>query len=73
MPCSNDILCVHRWLGPTHFSVGVWVGVELDSCEGRNDGEVQGSRYFTCTPGHGVFVRLFVVAVVVVHHVSSCV
>eukprot|EP00903_Cladosiphon_okamuranus_P009243 g8821.t1 len=48
---------VCRWVGPTHFSAGVWVGVELDSCEGKNDGEVQGSRYFTCAAGHGVFVR----------------
>ncbi|CAM9917171.1 unnamed protein product, partial [Ectocarpus sp. 12 AP-2014] len=45
------------WVGPTHFSAGVWVGVELDTCDGRNDGEVQGTRYFTCSAGHGVFVR----------------
>eukprot|EP00752_Nemacystus_decipiens_P009616 g8593.t1 len=53
----KGILGVVRWVGPTHFSAGVWVGVELDSCEGKNDGEVQGSRYFTCAAGHGVFVR----------------
>ncbi|CAN0209568.1 unnamed protein product, partial [Hapterophycus canaliculatus] len=49
-----------RWIGPTHFSQGVWIGVELDSCDGRNDGEVQGSRYFSCASGHGVFVRYVV-------------
>ncbi|CBN76903.1 similar to dynactin [Ectocarpus siliculosus] len=53
----KGLLGVVRWVGPTHFSAGVWVGVELDTCDGRNDGEVQGTRYFTCSAGHGVFVR----------------
>ncbi|CAM9977481.1 unnamed protein product [Pylaiella littoralis] len=48
---------VVRFVGMTRFSQGLWVGVELDACDGRNDGEVQGTRYFACAPGHGVFVR----------------
>lgn len=56
-PCDY-LLDAKRWVGPTHFSPGVWVGVELDTRDGRNDGEVQGSRYFTCAAGHGVFVRM---------------
>ncbi|WRT67050.1 uncharacterized protein IL334_004016 [Kwoniella shivajii] len=36
---------------------GVWVGVELDEPTGKGDGEVEGKRYFTCSPLHATFVR----------------
>ncbi|WWD15842.1 hypothetical protein CI109_100266 [Kwoniella shandongensis] len=36
---------------------GVWVGVELDEPLGKGDGEVEGTRYFTSSPRHAVFVR----------------
>lgn len=36
---------------------GVWVGIELDTPTGKNDGTVQGNTYFTCKPKHGIFVR----------------
>ena len=29
----------------------------MDEPNGKNDGEVQGKRYFTCPPNHGIFVR----------------
>ena len=35
---------------------GIWLGVELDDAKGRNDGSVQGRRYFSCAQGHGVFI-----------------
>ncbi|KAI1381333.1 CAP-Gly domain-containing protein [Hypoxylon crocopeplum] len=46
-----------RYVGMTHFATGDWVGVELEDDSGKNDGAVQGERYFDCSPGKGMFVR----------------
>ncbi|XP_041710380.1 dynactin subunit 1 isoform X4 [Coregonus clupeaformis] len=45
------------YIGATLFSTGKWVGVILDEPKGKNDGTVQGKRYFTCHENHGIFVR----------------
>lgn len=50
----SGVIC---FVGPTHFQSGLWVGVELDTPTGRNDGTVQGIQYFICKPRHGIFVR----------------
>ena len=46
---------VLRYLGTTDFAAGQWAGIELDKAEGKNDGKVQGKRYFTCPANHGLF------------------
>lgn len=46
-----------QFTGETHFAGGNWLGVELDDASGKNDGAVQGQRYFSCKPGHGMFIR----------------
>ncbi|KAF2675947.1 hypothetical protein K458DRAFT_425108 [Lentithecium fluviatile CBS 122367] len=45
-----------RYLGEIHIRPGIWVGVELPSPTGKNDGTIQTERYFECPPQHGVFV-----------------
>ncbi|CAO1624285.1 unnamed protein product [Sympodiomycopsis kandeliae] len=47
------------FVGQTSFAPGLWVGIALDpgTPGGKNDGSVQGKRYFDVEPGMGVFVR----------------
>lgn len=46
-----------RFVGQASFAAGDWVGIELDESSGKNDGSVQGDRYFDCPMGRGMFVR----------------
>lgn len=48
---------VIEFVGNTHFAAGDWLGVVLEDATGKNDGAVQGQRYFECGPGHGMFIR----------------
>ncbi|KAL0970035.1 hypothetical protein UPYG_G00236240 [Umbra pygmaea] len=45
------------YVGATLFATGKWVGVILDEPKGKNDGTVQGKRYFKCDENCGIFVR----------------
>ncbi|MEQ2271315.1 hypothetical protein XENORESO_002505 [Xenotaenia resolanae] len=44
-----------RFKGPTSFANGFWAGVELDKCEGSNNGTYDGVVYFECEESHGIF------------------
>uniref|UniRef100_A0A8D9BFU1 Restin homolog n=1 Tax=Cacopsylla melanoneura TaxID=428564 RepID=A0A8D9BFU1_9HEMI len=46
---------VLRFKGTTQFAQGEWCGVELDEPVGKNDGTVEGVRYFQCEPRFGLF------------------
>ncbi|KAI0384905.1 CAP-Gly domain-containing protein [Hypomontagnella monticulosa] len=61
---SDGRNAIVRYVGQTHFAIGDWVGVELEDDSGKNDGAVQGERYFDCSPGRGMFVRPTTVTVV---------
>ncbi|XP_007936962.1 kinesin-like protein KIF13B [Orycteropus afer afer] len=46
-----------RYIGPTDFQEGTWIGVELDLPSGKNDGSIGGKQYFKCNPGYGLLVK----------------
>jgi dynactin complex subunit len=46
-----------QFIGQTSFASGVWVGIKLEVPLGKNNGVVQGVKYFQCLPLHGLFVR----------------
>lgn len=46
-----------RYAGSVGFSRGMWAGLDMDAPDGKNDGSLQGHRYFNCAPNHGLFVR----------------
>uniref|UniRef100_A0A7N4PWC9 CAP-Gly domain containing linker protein family member 4 n=1 Tax=Sarcophilus harrisii TaxID=9305 RepID=A0A7N4PWC9_SARHA len=54
---SSNEMAIIRYVGPTDFAPGTWLGLELKSARGKNDGSVGDKRYFTCKPNHGVLVR----------------
>ncbi|ESO84679.1 hypothetical protein LOTGIDRAFT_131841, partial [Lottia gigantea] len=46
------------FIGETKFAAGDWAGVVLDQPVGKNDGSVNGVKYFQCEPMKGVFSRV---------------
>ncbi|KAG0172396.1 hypothetical protein DFQ28_005122 [Apophysomyces sp. BC1034] len=54
---SLSIIGTLRFVGATKFKPGLWTGIELDVLgAGKNDGCVQGIRYFSCPPQTGLFI-----------------
>ncbi|EMG48672.1 hypothetical protein SBY92_003997 [Candida maltosa Xu316] len=51
-----------KFIGSTQFAPGLWYGIELEEPNGKNNGTVQGVKYFDCKQAingqfHGIFVR----------------
>ncbi|KAG0165520.1 hypothetical protein DFQ28_008625 [Apophysomyces sp. BC1034] len=54
---SLGIVGTLRFVGETKFKPDIWTGIELDLVgSGKNDGSVQGIRYFSCPACTGLFV-----------------
>ncbi|KAI5962149.1 NIP100 [Candida pseudojiufengensis] len=54
-----------RFIGSTKFAPGKWYGIELNHPNGKNDGSIQGVKYFECSKEglYGVFVRESMISV----------
>ena len=47
-----------KYLGPIHVSQGIWCGIKLDEPLGKNNGKLEGTRYFKCQHRFGVFAPI---------------
>ena len=54
---SKGVRAIVQFIGNTHFAPGDWIGIEFEDASGKNDGSLQGQRYFSCPPAHGMFIR----------------
>lgn len=45
------------FVGRTHFALGIWIGIRLDTPDGKNNGTINDTKYFSCKSGHGLFCK----------------
>lgn len=53
---TSGFVGILRFQGSTDFANGDWMGIELQLPQGRNNGTVNGRRYFEAKDNHGLFV-----------------
>jgi hypothetical protein len=53
----SSIPGVVKYMGEVDFADGVWVGLEVEAGQGKNDGAIGERRYFSTEAGRGLFVR----------------
>ena len=54
---KNGFVGICRYIGNVEFASGIWVGLELYSADGKNNGSVNGKQYFSCRTNHGLFAK----------------
>jgi hypothetical protein len=54
---TADPAGIVRFIGFTSFAPGYWLGIELLTPTGKNNGSVHGVSYFKCMDNYGIFTR----------------
>lgn len=54
----QHLMGIVRYIGPTDYASGTFIGVELKPGQGKNDGTIKGRCYFSCPSNSGLMVRL---------------
>ncbi|KAA0187649.1 hypothetical protein HAZT_HAZT000523 [Hyalella azteca] len=57
IPCEATRRGEVMYVGKTDFKEGWWIGIKYDEPHGKNDGSVNGKRYFTAPMKYGGFTR----------------
>eukprot|EP01083_Nonionella_stella_P023070 63781_1 len=62
-----------RYVGPLIGSKysGIYYGIQLDQSDGKNNGTLDGNKYFECRKNHGLFTKRSKIKKVVIKHKSS--